>query len=466
MSVISANNKYLRLLIIYYFLLGLLYGHAHATTTQVATPFQVFQDSSGAPLNAGYIYIGEPGLDPVTNTKTAYWDSALTIPASQPIRTLNGYPVRSGTAAKIYVENTYSITIKDKNGVFITSQLNEGGIEVAPVTKYLSEYASFAAACAALVTTECDLWIDDNSTVSTAVTASSYIHIKPMKGFKLTKATGGSIAFSGSVDDVTFQWLASWTAGDITGLTVARPEWWGGGPGVAATTNDAAFANAIASMTNPYIILQAGEYDHTGITPIDHTHIKGAGRYNTFLNNTSSTSHSIDITGLNSVQIEDLQIVSSGGTTGYAIYGAKPGSETQRYPKILNVMIGEHLGGIYLNNPLDATIDNCYIGGQGKAESGGIGIDLVDGTTVTVSNTYVTGFEHDIETSTQGYVFNRIICETADKGIISTTRGTIISPYFSGIDTYDIDLATNGTQLIGYVGTDTWPTMINIIKTY
>jgi hypothetical protein len=299
-----------------------------------------------------------------------------------------------------------------------------------------------------------------NYIIDTALVPTT--HIRHVPGVLYVHSAGGSIDFSGATFECgSYQAFSSFDAGDITGLTSARPEWWGGGTSASAANNTTAFACAIASMARPYIILSDGTYQHTGITAADYTRIVGQGRQNTKLDNTSTTSHSITITGLNSVQIEDLQLISTGSTTGYAIYGAKPASETQRYPKIKNIMTGGHKGGIYLNNPLDATIDDCYIGGQGKAVSGGIGIDLISGTTVTVSNTYVTGFEHDIETSTQGYVFNRIICETADKGIVSTVRGTLIEPYFSAIDTYDIDLATNGALVVGYVGSDVWPTKIN-----
>jgi hypothetical protein len=54
-----------------------------------------------------------------------FWDAALTIPAAQPIRTLNGYPANSGTPAMIYTGTTdYSQTVKDKASVTVTSVLN------------------------------------------------------------------------------------------------------------------------------------------------------------------------------------------------------------------------------------------------------------------------------------------------------------------------------------------------------
>jgi len=50
-----------------------------------------------------------------------YWDAALTQPAAQPIRTRGGYPVNSGTPARLYVNSDYSIQVQNKNGSVIYS---------------------------------------------------------------------------------------------------------------------------------------------------------------------------------------------------------------------------------------------------------------------------------------------------------------------------------------------------------
>jgi hypothetical protein len=78
--------------------------------------YPVFTGLDGLPLDAGYIWFGVANLDPQTNPTVVYWDSDQTIVAPQPIRTLNGYPVRSGTPARIYIANDYSIRVQDKNG--------------------------------------------------------------------------------------------------------------------------------------------------------------------------------------------------------------------------------------------------------------------------------------------------------------------------------------------------------------
>ena len=87
------------------------------STTNVTPPFDLFTDDDGQPLDAGYIYIGIANMNPVSNPVAVYWDAALTIPAAQPVRTINGFPSRSGSPGRLFVGSNYSITVKDKKGV-------------------------------------------------------------------------------------------------------------------------------------------------------------------------------------------------------------------------------------------------------------------------------------------------------------------------------------------------------------
>ena len=84
----------------------------------VQSPYPIFTDDDGTPLESGYIYIGEANQNPVTNPITAYWDDAFLYPAALPIRTIAGYPDRNGSPSNIYinigVNPDYSILILDK----------------------------------------------------------------------------------------------------------------------------------------------------------------------------------------------------------------------------------------------------------------------------------------------------------------------------------------------------------------
>lgn len=91
----------------------------------VNPPFPIFTDIDGQPLENGYIWIGTANLNPQTNPINVYWDAALTISATQPIRTLGGYPSNSGTPARLYVNADYSIRVMNRNGSTIYSSLND-----------------------------------------------------------------------------------------------------------------------------------------------------------------------------------------------------------------------------------------------------------------------------------------------------------------------------------------------------
>jgi hypothetical protein len=83
--------------------------------------YPIFTETDGQPLENGYIWIGTANLDPQGNPINVYWDAALTQLAGQPIRTQGGYPVNSGTPARLYVNSDYSIRVMNKNGSVVYS---------------------------------------------------------------------------------------------------------------------------------------------------------------------------------------------------------------------------------------------------------------------------------------------------------------------------------------------------------
>ena len=83
--------------------------------------FPIFTETDGLPLENGYIWIGTKNLDPQGNPINVYWDAALTQPAGQPIRTINGYPSNSGTPARLYVNSDYSIRVQNNKGSLVYS---------------------------------------------------------------------------------------------------------------------------------------------------------------------------------------------------------------------------------------------------------------------------------------------------------------------------------------------------------
>jgi len=94
---------------------------------QVSSPYEIFNDLDGSPLDSGYIYLGAVNQNPETTPVAVYWDRALSLPAVQPIRTVSGFPSRNGTPAKIFTDGYSSITVRNKTGVLVFNSTTTQG---------------------------------------------------------------------------------------------------------------------------------------------------------------------------------------------------------------------------------------------------------------------------------------------------------------------------------------------------
>lgn len=100
---------------------------------EIKNPYGWYAGLDGLALELGKIYIGLENEDPETSPKAVYWDSGLTIPATQPIRTLAGYPDRDGSPGRLYVTGPYSIRVRTVANVqvFYTQSAGESENEGA-----------------------------------------------------------------------------------------------------------------------------------------------------------------------------------------------------------------------------------------------------------------------------------------------------------------------------------------------
>jgi hypothetical protein len=113
----------------------------------VEQPFKTYTGLDGKPLNDGYVYFGQPNQNPENPSQrvTVFWDAAGTIPAAQPLRTVNGYIMRSGTPANVFFDGAYSELVQDskKRQVFYARTSAEFSVvtyvlqQLATVTNYL-----------------------------------------------------------------------------------------------------------------------------------------------------------------------------------------------------------------------------------------------------------------------------------------------------------------------------------------
>lgn len=86
------------------------------------SPYPIYADKAGRPLDGGYLYFGQAGQNPETAPITMYWDRAGTQPAAQPIRTKAGYAVRNGTPAELFALDPFSLNVRDAAGQLIFYQ--------------------------------------------------------------------------------------------------------------------------------------------------------------------------------------------------------------------------------------------------------------------------------------------------------------------------------------------------------
>lgn len=151
--------------------------------------YNVYTDSLGEPLDNGYIYIGETGLDPIANPVKVSWDESGLYPVTFPVRTLNGYPLRDGIPAQMYIEQShnyeYSILINDEDGdeVF-SSSTGLGGYFGEDAGSLGGQPASYYAADAEVVHIDGDETINDEKTFSQSIVVANDF------GIRLTNLSG------------------------------------------------------------------------------------------------------------------------------------------------------------------------------------------------------------------------------------------------------------------------------------
>lgn len=98
-------------------------------SVQIGQPYATMHDKYGRILDNGLVYIGTVGQNAELYPIQVFYDEDLTIPAPQPLRTINGFFSRNGSPAKIFIKNSEcSIIVKDKFRILQWLDLNYAGI--------------------------------------------------------------------------------------------------------------------------------------------------------------------------------------------------------------------------------------------------------------------------------------------------------------------------------------------------
>jgi hypothetical protein len=225
--------------------------------TEIVTPFAQFFDTSGKPLANGAIYIGIANLDAQTNPIAVYWDEALTIPASQPIRTLNGYPAWNGAPARLYANAaSYSITVRNAQNRLMYSAAD---------------------------VTSASLLLDFQATLASQSGSS-------LVGF-INNGTGA----------------VARTAQDKMRDTVSVDDYGAVGDGIANDT--VAIQSAINAANGRAVVFSASTYLCSELFLVSNLTLIGSGSENTIIkSNGTNVGAFIFGNGVNNVTVENLQI--------------------------------------------------------------------------------------------------------------------------------------------------------------
>jgi hypothetical protein len=180
---------------------------------EVKNPYPIFLGLDGLALELGNIYIGLENQDPETNPKPVFWDVDGTLAAQQPIRTLAGYPDRSGSPAQMFTSGKYSIRVRDSLGNQVFYLASAGSLEsVSAGQPYLihCQYLGDPPGVSSVVMKHI---FGLAVSLDTDLPAAAYFHVGTVPG--------SNCAFAMRKNGVNFGTLTISTAGALTVVSTA-----------------------------------------------------------------------------------------------------------------------------------------------------------------------------------------------------------------------------------------------------
>lgn len=207
---------------------------------KVRNPVQYYLDITGRLMDGGQIYVGVVDADPQVTPVNAFWDSALTIPAAQPIRTIGGMTVNGTTPADFFVaESDYSMRILDNLGDLVRySGSNFDGVAFQPLSAVLTDLAALALTEQGEALLESALTYVDTTTPQT-VAGPKTMTSPALNGATLDAASTVSDAGSIATNSVGFRGAP--TSGQTQGSLIT----------LAATDNGKRVPNTTGGWTIP-----------------------------------------------------------------------------------------------------------------------------------------------------------------------------------------------------------------------
>lgn len=122
------------------------------TVQALQAPLPSFTGIDGLPLTSGYVYFGEPSHDPRQYPVDVFFDEAMAVPATQPLRTTAGYLYRNGSPTTVWIDGNCSVLVLDSAGRQVYFEADWGGLAGAAAAAAGAAAAASAAAAATSAT--------------------------------------------------------------------------------------------------------------------------------------------------------------------------------------------------------------------------------------------------------------------------------------------------------------------------
>ncbi len=275
----------------------------------VTQPLTIFNDANGNPLSNGYVYFGSINQNPITNPITMTWDAAGTIPAVQPLRTINGYISRQGTPANIYAPSAYSVTVQNQFGSLVFN--NPNSLVQSP------------AAASGIALVDAGNYYSGNENVESAFQVLGPLITQMVTALANNVPTGARIGYVGATAPVGWVFGSGQTIGDASsGATSATHQ-------RANADTQALFFLLWNSYTNTELVIQTSggapttrgasasvdfSINHCRMPTPDYRARVAAGLDGA---NGSTTTSRLTAAGLGAAQVATTRGAASTGATGF-----------------------------------------------------------------------------------------------------------------------------------------------------
>lgn len=265
-------------------------------STNIVPPFPVFTDSTGAPLDNGFVYVGTANLNPVSNPIAVYWDAALTVVAAQPIRTINGYLSQSGSPGTLFSAVDYSITVKDSTGVQVFTAPDSARAGLGSIVLTATESLTASAGSSII--------LQDGSTMTVGTATGTPVTVTMASNARIVGNVLPNVTGTQSLGSAARRWIVEASALNV-GASVLFPAAGGGTVGTDALSLASVVSDDVHATT-----ITAYQDQKEPLTPTDVLR----------LNQQSVVAACGRVSSANAIGTNHKNITSSTGGGGTGVY--------------------------------------------------------------------------------------------------------------------------------------------------